>query len=334
MNRSFLSQLPLPPTGKTGWPWTEETPPLPSTMPKGDPWPRISIVTPSYNQGQFLEETIRSVLLQGYPNLEYIIIDGGSTDNSVEIIKKYEPWLAYWVSEPDRGQSHAINKGWQIATGEIITYLCSDDFLMPNCLKEVAEYFIENPSIDILIGGVASVFVQDSLGDFQFPFLPENSPTDLTLLNPDKWFLPQASAFFSKKILDSVGRWVREDLHYTMDRELFYRTVRSGSVSLQKKNWATYRHHAESKTTAFLLPAYEESRKSFAYCDWGTPAEKERRATVLRHRLAQGYFSYANRLRGAQSFFYFLKSIVYRPEYIFRRSFLKNMIKKSFLRVL
>jgi len=115
-----LKDLPSPPHGKKGWPWTEETPPLPDTMPDGRPWPRISIVTPSYNQAEFIEETIRSVLLQGYPDIEYIIIDGGSTDGSVKIIKKYEPWLTYWVSEPDRGQSHAINKGMKRATGEIL----------------------------------------------------------------------------------------------------------------------------------------------------------------------------------------------------------------------
>ena len=113
-----INELPSPPPGKRGWPWTEDSPQLPDTMPDGSPWPKISIVTPSLNQGPFIEETIRSVLLQGYPNLEYIIMDGGSTDESIEIIKKYEPWLAYWESEPDRGQSHAINKGFQRASGD------------------------------------------------------------------------------------------------------------------------------------------------------------------------------------------------------------------------
>ncbi len=112
MNCPSLSNIPSAISFKEGWPWTAGAILLPESMQDGNPWPKISVVTPSYNQGQFLEETIRSVLLQGYPNLEYIVIDGGSTDNSVEIIKKYDSWLTHWVSEEDRGQCHAINKGF------------------------------------------------------------------------------------------------------------------------------------------------------------------------------------------------------------------------------
>lgn len=133
-----LSELPAPQTRDTGWPWTEESLQMPDTRPDGRDWPRISIVTPSYNQGQFIEETIRSILLQGYPDLEYIITDGGSNDETVEIIRKYEPWITYWVSEPDSGQSHAINKGIRRATGEIVAWLNSDDLYLPSALSRIA----------------------------------------------------------------------------------------------------------------------------------------------------------------------------------------------------
>jgi hypothetical protein len=124
-----LKELPVPPKEKTGWPWTEESKPLPDHMPDGHAWPRITVITPSFNQGQFLEETIRSIVLQGYPNLEYFIFDGASTDNSVEVIKKYAPWLTYWVSEPDSGQSDAISRGLSRGTGQVATWINSDDLL-------------------------------------------------------------------------------------------------------------------------------------------------------------------------------------------------------------
>ena len=128
--------------GNTGWPLFSEPQPSPPNFPVGVSLPKISIVTPSFNQAQYLEETIRSVLLQGYPNLEYIIIDGGSTDGSVEIIKKYEPWLTYWVSEPDSGQSHAINKGFRKSTGEIMAWINSDDYYEGDAFSTIAETFI------------------------------------------------------------------------------------------------------------------------------------------------------------------------------------------------
>ena len=140
----MLNHLPPPPPGKTGWPWTEESDPLPPLQPDNNPWPRISIVTPSFNQGQFIEETIRSILLQNYPNLEYIIIDGGSTDNSLEIIRKYESWITYWVSEPDNGQSQAINKGFKKCTGDLVNWICSDDLLCKNALYNMAPLLNDN----------------------------------------------------------------------------------------------------------------------------------------------------------------------------------------------
>jgi glycosyltransferase involved in cell wall biosynthesis len=118
---------------------------------------RVTVVTPSYNQAQFLEETIRSVLLQGYPNLEYIIIDGGSTDGSVEIIRKYEKHLSDWVSEPDRGQSHAINKGFARATGEYIAWLNSDDVYEPGIIANAVAWFAEHPECDMIYSDCALV---------------------------------------------------------------------------------------------------------------------------------------------------------------------------------
>ena len=133
-----LSELPPPPPGKTGWPWTEETPPVPDNLTESHA--RISIVTPSFNSIHFLEETLRSVLLQGYPDLEYIIIDGGSTDGAVDIIRKYEKWITYWVSEKDRGYADAVNKGFARATGDIRAWLPASDLYFPSALLTANRY--------------------------------------------------------------------------------------------------------------------------------------------------------------------------------------------------
>ncbi len=150
-----VEDLPKPGNEEKGWPWTRGSGKLPAKMPDESPWPKITVVTPSYNQGQFLEETIRSVLLQGYPDLEYIVIDGGSSDNSVAIIKKYERWLTYWESQPDRGQCHAVNKGWAKAKPGIWAWLNSDDTYFPGTLPKAALALKKHPAVKLVYATVS-----------------------------------------------------------------------------------------------------------------------------------------------------------------------------------
>jgi glycosyltransferase involved in cell wall biosynthesis len=216
-----FTELPSVHQDKVGWPWTEESPQLRNTTPNGSPRPKISIVTPSYNQGQFIEETIRSVLLQGYPDLEYIIIDGDSTDDSVEIIKKYEPWLAYWVSEPDRGQSHAINKGWRRAQGEVIAYLNSDDLLAPGALGHVAHTFMSAPEAGLVYGDCSLIDAKGGLID-NLKSRPYNR-AGLLVAN----YILQPSAFIGRKAFRHVGE-VDESFHMAMDYDYWVRVAMAG----------------------------------------------------------------------------------------------------------
>lgn len=190
--------------------------------------PRISIITPSYNQGNFIEETIQSVLSQNYPNLEYIIIDGGSTDNTVEIIKKYESKITYWVSERDRGQTHAINKGLARATGDIIAYLNSDDYYLPDTLFKVANYFRQHPETDLLHGRCRYVNEQNEKIGEQFGSITQfEEIVDLWGVWWRKQQFVQPEVFWSRRISDRIGAF-NESLYYVMDYEYWCRILRAG----------------------------------------------------------------------------------------------------------
>ncbi|MEQ1729011.1 MAG: glycosyltransferase family 2 protein [Vicinamibacterales bacterium] len=147
-----LTELPPPPESTTIWPWTRASRALPDTMDDGRPWPLISIVTPAYNQGEYLEQAIRSVLLQGYPRIELIVMDGGSTDSTLEVLERYEPWLKHWVSKRDTGPASALNEGFGFASGEIYGFLNADDFLLEGCLARVAKEFAAHPEADVVSG--------------------------------------------------------------------------------------------------------------------------------------------------------------------------------------
>jgi glycosyltransferase involved in cell wall biosynthesis len=241
-----LENLPPPPPGKNGWPWTEKTKEMPDTMPDGTAWPRVSIVTPSYNQGQFLEETIRSVLLQGYPNLEYIITDGGSTDESLDIIKQYEPWLAYWASETDRGQSHAINKGFRRATGDIIAYLNSDDLYLSGAIWQAVQFLSQNEVGDIVYGDCRVI-------DKESQTIFNGRGRDFDLFVELCWnFVQQPTVFMRRKLLELVG-YLDEDLHYAMDVDYWLRAAVKVKFSYLPIELAAFRITEGSKTGKNLI---------------------------------------------------------------------------------
>ncbi|MDI9640285.1 glycosyltransferase family 2 protein [Oscillatoria amoena NRMC-F 0135] len=236
-----LDDLPAAPEGKQGWPWTESILPLSHTMPNGCEWPLISIVTPSYNQGQFLEETIRSVLLQGYPNIEYIIIDGGSTDNSVDIIKKYEQHLTYWVSEPDRGQSNALNKGFRRVTGQLIGWQNSDDYYHPTSFVNAAQASVLLKDIDIIYGSVNCV-------DQDRKFLKVGYVSQFNYQEMLPWAnMFNQSMFFRDKIFKEEN-FINEHFQHFMDYDFFWRlAVKGYKFHCVPEINAYFRFHLNSK---------------------------------------------------------------------------------------
>lgn len=256
--RGRLGLLPIS-SNKTGWPWTEETDP--KIYDRGDKWPKISIVTPSLNQGDFIEETIRSILLQNYPNLEYVIIDGGSTDQTIEVIKKYSAHIDNWVSEKDSGQSNAINKGLQSCSGQYFNWLNSDDFLSKDALYHMASQIDHNTDI---IAGYCTVFI-DSTKEIELKYrLGIGDEAEKAIVDHS---ISQPSMFYKTEILKTYNG-VNESLHYVMDLALFIQYVSEHGlrrIKLIQNDMAYFRKHSHSKTVSIQKKFEYEERRIYSY---------------------------------------------------------------------
>lgn len=207
--------------------------------------PSISIVTPSYNQGKFIKRTILSIIEQQYPNLEYIIQDGGSTDNTIKIIQSYKESIKFWESKNDSGQSNAINLGFKHTSGEIMAYLNSDDILLPGTLAYVANYFNNHPKIDVVYGHRIIIDADDNeIGRWILP------PHDSKVLN---WadFIPQETLFWRRSIWDKVGAHINENFRFAMDWDLLLRFRDAGAKFARLPRFlGGFRFHREQKTSA------------------------------------------------------------------------------------
>ena len=217
------------------------------------PAPTISIVTPSFQQARFLERTLHSVVGQGYPALEYIVQDGGSTDETLEILERYEGALAVWATERDNGQADAINRGFAHSIGEIMAYLNSDDLLLPGALAYVACYFEEHPELDVVYGDRLMIDNED--GEIGAWILPDHDDTILTLAD----YVPQETLFWRRRIWDKSGGFLDRSFGYALDWDLLLRFRDAHATMAHLPRFlGAFRVHDEQKTTAIDALGVEE----------------------------------------------------------------------------
>lgn len=279
---SVTNGFPLPPPGKTGWPWkvdSETHKAIQQPLAETRFWPKFSLVTPSFNQGQFIEQTIRSVLLQGYPQLEYFVRDGGSQDETVSILKKYEPWLAGWVSEKDGGQTDAINKGWKHATGEIFAYLNSDDWYYPGALFEAARVFQDNPGAQWVCGQVDNCWSSGKIAKRHQP----RTPSLIECLGRKNYGFHQPGMFWRRKLVETVGPFDMA-LQYSFCHDFWVRSLlRKFEPVNVSQPFACFRLHDTSKTCSSLHKFLQQDWIVFnRYSDQIPPTDRRRARRWLR----------------------------------------------------
>lgn len=240
--------------------------------------PTISIVTPSFNQGRFLERTIKSVLSQDYPNLEYIIQDGGSTDETVDIIKKYDGALKHWESKKDNGQAHAINLGFRHASGEIMAYLNSDDLLLPGTLNYIARFFKAHQEVSVIYGHRVVIDEHDrEIGRWVLP------PHRAEVI---RWndYVPQETLFWRRSIWEEVGGYVDESFRFAMDWDLILRFQNAGATIVRLPRFlGAFRVYEEQKTSAQIEGIGAREINRIREREWGSPIVSARLHRAIRY---------------------------------------------------
>ena len=251
-------------------------------------WPRITVVTPSFNQAAYLETTINSVLDQNYPNLEYIVIDGGSTDGSVDILRHYESQISFWVSEPDGGQCQALNKGFARTTGEWLAWLNSDDIYLPGALWTVAQTIRARPDADWIVG---SVQVGDQclkqLGVFEPVCKTDNWLDFVCTKRKHGTALPQQGSFWSRRAWNIVGS-LDDELQFAMDHEYWGRLAFHGFRPLcLTTELAVFRQHENAKTASGFMKFLADEKT--VVDKWLRKVSKDEARELLRYRRTLGF---------------------------------------------
>jgi glycosyltransferase involved in cell wall biosynthesis len=247
----------------------------------------VSIITPSFNQAAFLEQTMRSVLEQDHPHIEYLVVDGASKDNSVDIIRKYENKLAWWVSEKDSGQADAINKGLARATGEVIAWVNSDDYYLAGAVGAAVKIFEERPEVVLVYGNMLSV--DEDGKTFNTLNYKQLTLEDLLCFQ----IIGQPAVFMRRSALQAAGK-LDPTFHFMLDHHLWIRIAQQGEILHVDQTWAAARYHAEAKNIA---KAAEFGRDAFRILDWAktqpelapTLARVEHRARASANRVDARY---------------------------------------------